>query len=97
MNFYPKNEEITYTISNNTATFANTNKNGCIHTNSLDLTILTSPTSKILQVESDLEVTVVDMYMEYWRHNTNYNTIHKWLVFCVGTDINGCIGDTSFF
>ena len=89
---------ITYTSSNNTATFTTTNADGCDHTNNLDLTIFISPTCSILQSGNNLEVSSNGTYQ--WNTGETTQTItpdSNGLYWCIVTDSNGCMSDTSYF
>jgi hypothetical protein len=88
----------TYTASNNTATYTVTNTVGCDSIITLDLTITGNPTSTITQNGINLEITIADTYN--WNTGETTQTItptaNGWY-WCIVTDVNGCIGDTSFY
>jgi len=64
----------------------------------LDLTVTGNPISTISQNGTDLEVTIADAYS--WNTGETTQTItptaNGWY-WCIVTDVNGCIGDTSFY
>jgi len=88
----------TYAASNNTATYTATNAVGCDSIITLDLTVTGNPISTISQNGTYLEVTIADTYS--WNTGETTQTItptaNGWY-WCIVTDVNGCIGDTSFY
>ena len=88
----------TYAASNNTATYTATNTVGCDSIITLDLTVTENPISTISQNGTYLEVTIADTYS--WNTGETTQTItptaNGWY-WCIVTDVNGCIGDTSFY
>ena len=88
----------TYAASNNTATYTETNAVGCDSIITLDLTVTGNPISTISQNVTDLDVTIA--YSYNWSTGETTQTItptaNGWY-WCIVTDVNGCIGDTSFY
>ena len=97
-NTYTWIDGITYTSNNNTATYTIINSNGCDSVITLNLTVTGNPISIISQNGTDLEVTISDTYI--WNTGETTQTItptaNGWY-WCIVTDINGCIADTSFY
>ena len=89
---------VTYTASNNSATFTSTNAAGCDNIATLDLTVTGNPIATITQNGNDLEVTIADTYS--WNTGEITQTItptaNGWY-WCIVTDVNGCIGDTASY
>jgi len=87
-----------YTSSNNTATYALTNTVGCDSIVVLDLTILPNPTCVISQNGFSLEASVSSDYLWSTGEVTQVITPDSnGAYWCVITDVNGCVSDTSFF
>jgi hypothetical protein len=88
----------TYVASNNTATYTATNAVGCDSIITLDLTVTGNPISTISQNGTYLEVTIADTYSWNTGETTQAitPTANGWY-WCIVTDVNGCIGDTSFY
>nr|MBC8265618.1 FG-GAP repeat protein [Flavobacteriales bacterium] len=89
---------VTYTSSNNTATYTSTNAAGCDSVITLDLTITGTPIATITQIGVDLEVSIADTYN--WNTTETTQTITptaNGTYWCIVTDANGCISDTAFF
>ena len=89
---------VTYTVSNNTATYITTNPSGCDNIATLDLTITGNPISSIIQNGTSLEVTIADTYIWNTGEITQMITpTTNGLYWCIVTDSSGCVGDTAFY
>tara|TARA_B100001758_G_scaffold143649_1_gene123743 strand:- start:408 stop:2408 length:2001 start_codon:yes stop_codon:yes gene_type:complete len=88
----------TFTANNNTATYILVNTEGCDSIITLDLTITGNPISTISQNGNELKVNIADSYNWSTGEITQAitPTTNGWY-WCVVTDENGCIGDTSFY
>ena len=88
----------TYAASNNTATYTATNAVGCDSIVTLDLTITGNHINDFTERKTDLQVTTA--YSYNWSTLETTQTItptaNGWY-WCIVTDLNGCIGDTSFY
>tara|TARA_B100000795_G_C22784722_1_gene434052 strand:- start:78 stop:2141 length:2064 start_codon:yes stop_codon:yes gene_type:complete len=97
-NSYTWIDGVNYMVSNNTANYITTNASGCDNIATLNLTITGNPISSIIQNGANLEVTIVDTYIWNTGEITQIitPTTNGWY-WCIVTDANGCIGDTTFY
>ncbi|MBC8266378.1 MAG: PKD domain-containing protein [Flavobacteriales bacterium] len=94
---------VTYTTSNNTATYITTNSNGCDSVITLDLTITGNPIATVSQVGLDLDASVVGGNTPYsYQWNTTETTQQitptaNGTYWVIVADVNQCISDTIYF